>query len=32
MTTLAIVALVMFGIGAVVFTAVIVAFGKKGGR
>ena len=32
MTTLAIVAVILFGIGFAAFVWVIVAFGKKGGR
>ena len=32
MTTVAIVAFVLLGIGAVLVTAIIVTFGKKGGR
>jgi hypothetical protein len=31
-TTIAIVALVLFGIGFAAFVGIIVAFGKKGGR
>lgn len=32
MSTAAIVALVVFGLGLLVFASILVAFGKKGGR